>query len=234
MTGRRRAGAAAPWPLRRNLAAFYAYRLTKNALFHVAVLVPFYRAHGLDYTQIMLVQSVYYIAKALCDVPAGAFADSVGRRRALTLGSVVHAASYLCIFLGHGLPLFALGEGLSGLGMSLASAADSAIAYDTLLAAGRSADYQRVEGVASALRVLGIGVVPAAGSLLATIDIGLPYLFSAAVILMSGLIALAFVEVMPQASAGPPLAVARRRPFGRDVMARMKAGVGVVAASPRL
>ncbi|MCL6450146.1 MAG: MFS transporter [Acetobacteraceae bacterium] len=214
--------------LDRNITLFYWYRLTKFALFHVAVLVPFYRSRGLSFSEIMLVQAVYYLAKGLLDVPTGALADSLGRRRVLVLGSVVSGLSYLLIFGSRSLPLFMLGEGLSGLGMSLSSSADSAMAYDTLLAQGRGRHYQRVEGNAYALRLAAMGLFPVAGSALATRGLGLPYLASAAVILLSGLFAVGLHEPAPVSPAAQ---------LGRDlgqVGRTVWQGAREVARSPRL
>ncbi len=67
--------------MEKNIRRFYWYRLTKFGLFHIAILVLFYQERGLSFSQIMILQSVYYFAKVLSEVPTGAWADRVGRKK---------------------------------------------------------------------------------------------------------------------------------------------------------
>ncbi|MCK4403605.1 MAG: MFS transporter [candidate division Zixibacteria bacterium] len=180
--------------MEKNIRRFYWYRLTKFGLFHIAILVLFYQERGLSFSQIMILQSVYYFAKVLSEVPTGAWADRVGRKKLLVLGSFFHSLAYLLIFFSHSLILFILGEIIAGISMSFAYGADSALAYDTLKSLGRGDEYQRVEGNANSMRYLGFALFAPVGGLLATIDLALPYLASSIVIFLSGLIALTLVE----------------------------------------
>lgn len=180
--------------MEKNIRRFYWYRLTKFSLFHIAILVIFYQTRGLSFSQIMILQSLYYFAKVLSEVPTGAWADRVGRKKALVLGSFFHSLGYLLIFLSHSFVLFVVGEIIAGVSMSFAYGADSALAYDTLKSLGRSDQYQRVEGNANSMRHLGFAVFAPVGGLLATMNLALPYLASSIGIFMSGLIALTLVE----------------------------------------
>ena len=178
----------------KNIIKFYWYRLTKFSLFHIAILVLFYQERGLSFSQIMILQSLYYFAKVLSEVPTGAWADRVGRKKSLIFGSFFHSSAYLLIFLSHSFILFILGEIIAGISMSFAYGADSALAYDTLKSLGRKDEYQRVEGNGNSMRFLGFALFAPVGGLLATKSLALPYLASSIVIFLSGLVALTFVE----------------------------------------
>jgi MFS family permease len=178
----------------KNVARFYWYRLTKFSLFHIAILVLFYQQRGLSFSQIMLLQSLYYLAKVISEVPTGAWADRVGRKKSLVIGSFFHSLAYLLIFLSHSLFLFVLGEAVAGISMSFAYGADSALAYDTLKSLGREDEYQRIEGNGNGMRQLSFALFAPIGGLLATVSLSLPYLASSVGIFASGLIALTFVE----------------------------------------
>lgn len=180
--------------MEKNVRKFYWYRLTKFSLFHIAILVLFYQERGLSFSQIMILQSIYYFAKVLSEVPTGALADRVGRKKALILGSFCHSFAYLLIFFSHSLVLFILGEIIAGISMSFAYGADSALAYDTLKHLGKSEDYQRIEGNANSMRHLGFAIFAPLGGLLATVNLSLPYLASSIGIFFSGLIAMTLVE----------------------------------------
>ena len=180
--------------MEKNVRKFYWYRLTKYSLFHIAVFILFYQQRGLSFSQIMILQSIYYFAKVLSEVPTGALADRMGRKKSLVIGSFCHSFAYLLIFFSHSLFLFMLGEIIAGIAMSFAYGADSALAYDTLKGLGKSEEYQRIEGNANSMRHLGFAIFAPLGGLLATIDLSLPYLASSIGIFFSGLIALTLVE----------------------------------------
>jgi len=180
--------------MEKNIPRFYLYRLTKFSLFHIAILVLFYQERGLSFSQIMILQSIYYFAKVLSEIPTGAWADRVGRKKSLILGSFFHSLAYLLIFFSHSLILFILGEIIAGISMSFAYGADSALAYDTLKSLGRGDEYQKIEGNANSMRHLGFALFAPVGGLLATINLALPYLASSIGIFFSGLIALTLVE----------------------------------------
>jgi MFS family permease len=203
--------------MERNLAKFYWYRLTKFSLFHIAILVLFYQQRGLSFSQIMLLQSLYYLAKVVSEVPTGAWADRVGRKSSLVIGSFFHSLAYLLIFLSHSLTLFVLGEMVAGVSMSFAYGADSALAYDTLKRLGREDEYQRVEGNGNGMRQLSFALFAPLGGLLATINLALPYLASAAVIFASGLIALTFVEPPADRTESPAGQLEVRRRFYHEI-----------------
>jgi MFS family permease len=200
--------------MEKNVRKFYWYRLTKFSLFHIAILVLFYQERGLSFSQIMILQSIYYFAKVLSEVPTGALADRVGRKKALVLGSFCHSSAYLLIFFSHSLSLFILGEIIAGISMSFAYGADSALAYDTLKHLGKSEDYQRIEGNANGMRHLGFAIFAPLGGLLATVNLSLPYLASSVGIFFSGLIALTLVEPPGEGQSGEePTLSARKKSY---------------------
>jgi MFS family permease len=180
--------------MEKNVSRFYWYRLTKFGLFHIAILVIFYQQRGLSFSQIMVLQSVYYFAKVLSEVPTGAWADRVGRKKSLILGSFFHSSAYLLIFLSRSFILFNIGEIIAGIAMSFASGADSALAYDSLKSLGKENEYKRVEGNGTGMKHLAFALFAPVGGFLATMNLALPYLASSIVIFLSGLIALTFVE----------------------------------------
>jgi len=197
--------------MEKNVRKFYWYRLTKFSLFHIAILVLFYQERGLSFSQIMILQSIYYFAKVLSEVPTGALADRAGRKNALILGSFCHSFAYLLIFFSHSLFLFILGEIVAGISMSFAYGADSALAYDTLKHLGKSEDYQRIEGNANSMRHLGFAIFAPLGGLLATVNLSLPYLASSVGIFSSGLIALTLVEPPGEAKSGEESTLSARK-----------------------
>jgi hypothetical protein len=96
--------------------------------------------------------------------------------------------------LGHGFVLFALAEALGALSMTLCSGADSAYLFDLLNDNGRGEEYPRREGTASVWHLGGSTLAFAAGGLLGSIDLVLPYVVTAGVASLAFFVALCMRE----------------------------------------
>jgi len=147
---------ASPAPLavlqdtaRHNLARFIAFRVFFNARWYYPVITVVFLDFGLTLEQYALL-NVFWAASIVClELPLGAVADRIGRRRVLVLAA-------LCMVLEQAILAFApLGVSwlfwlflanriLSGTAEALASGADEALAYDSLRDAGREAQWPHI------------------------------------------------------------------------------------------
>ncbi len=187
---------------RRNLLLFHVYRFLSTSYLFIPVL--YLQARGLSYTQIGLLSSVYCVTVMVFEVPTGALADHFGRRLAMALGSLLMAVGCLVDFWGRSFFWFAAGDGLLALGMTLTSGADSAYLFDLLRDAGRVLDYRRLEGSATAAKLIGASLALVAGGWVARTDIALTYAISAGVCFLSACIA-AVLEEQKQDPALPAI-----------------------------
>ena len=149
---------------------------------------------GLGFDEIMLLSALYSVIVILVEVPTGALADRIGRRQSMMAGSLALVASGVIAYFAHGLLVFAVAEIFAAVSMSLCSGADSAYLYDLLAANGRSHEYARREGTASAWHQAGSAVAFAAGGLLGEVNLALPYAATAVVGVGAFFIALAMRE----------------------------------------
>ncbi|MGW1375015.1 MFS transporter [Streptomyces sp. NPDC002446] len=185
-----------------------AFQLLFNLLWWMPVFYAYQRQAGLSDGQIFGIQSIYYIAFCLFEIPTGLVADRLGARNCLRAGAVVMTAANLAPlfaptytgFLAHFLAIAA--------GRSLTSGAASAYLYDSLRAEGAGEHYLKAEGQA---RAWGLGAKvlcwPLVGPLMELAH-GAPYALSAASAAGSLLCAL----VLPGRAPSPPVAAPRRRP----------------------
>jgi MFS family permease len=180
--------------LTRDLRLFNVYRFLSTSYLFMPVLVLFFQARGLDFTQIALLNTVYALTAIVCEVPTGALADRFGRRFAMVAGSLMMAVGSLVDWRGHDFWTFAVGEGLLALGMTLTSGADSAYLFDLLRAAGREHEYRQREGSATAAKLVGAAAALVAGGLLGKHDLALTYLVTAAVCATAGAVAWGMME----------------------------------------
>src|SRR5580692_10678479 len=99
---------------RRYYAMWWGYAFAGGFLYGVYPL--FLRSRGLDQFEINSVLATYFIVTFLTDVPTGAFADALGRRRAFILGCTLRSTAFLVYFFAHHYPFFLLGESIDGVG----------------------------------------------------------------------------------------------------------------------
>ncbi len=142
----------------RNIRLFIALRVFFNARFYYPVFTILFLDYGLTIEQFALLNTVWAITIVCAEVPSGALADILGRKYLLvgTAFMMVAEMSLLAFVpLGNStliFTVFLINRMLSGLAEAMASGADEAIAYDSLVAEGNPADWPRVLSVQMTLR----------------------------------------------------------------------------------
>lgn len=128
----------------------------------------------------MPLPDIYYMESAvLCicvalDIPSGALADLIGRKRSIIIGRVFLLGSAV-FFTIMRTPIDAwIGNILWAIGFSMQSGADTALLYDTLKEHGRQDEFKRVEGQAIGSRLILVACCSLITGLLANIELRLP------------------------------------------------------------
>jgi len=120
--------------MRRYFTVWSIYSFGGGFLFGVYPL--FLRARGLNQLQMNSVLATYFMVTFLTDVPTGAFADALGRRRSFVLGCALRAVAFTVYFLAYRYPMFLLGETIDGIGTTFCNGAIDAWGVDALDQAG--------------------------------------------------------------------------------------------------
>ncbi len=134
----------------RNVRLFIAFRVFFNARFYYPVFTIMFLDFGLTLDQFALLNAAWAASIVLLEVPSGALADTIGRRKLLVITGIlmVIEIAILCFVpLGNVTLLFAVfvvNRILSGAAEAAASGADEAIAYDSLKKEGDARDWPRV------------------------------------------------------------------------------------------
>lgn len=133
-----------------NIRLFIAFRVFFNARFYYPVFTILFLDFGLTIEQFALLNTVWAITIVCAEVPSGALADLLGRKNLIVTTSllmVVELSLLAFVPLGNGTLIFwafLLNRILSGLAEAMASGADEAIAYDTLVDKGLEDDWPKV------------------------------------------------------------------------------------------
>ena len=160
--------------LRKNILSFYLFKGLSGFFFITPVLVLFWQENNLNFTEIMVLQSLFAIAVVILEVPSGYFADIFGRKNTLLFSSVFFLAGGIIYTLAKGFFTFLAAEICFAFAMSFASGADSAFVYDTLLAEGREKSYARVWGKGYGIFLIVLAVSTSLGGLMAKINLRFP------------------------------------------------------------
>ncbi len=141
-----------------NIRLFIAFRIFFNARLYYPVFTVLFLDYGLSIEQFAILNTVWAITIVIAEVPSGALADVIGRKKLLLLTSSLMIFEMLLLAfvpLGNATLIFSvflLNRVLSGLAEAMASGADEAIAYDTLVERGDPKDWPRVLSVQMRLR----------------------------------------------------------------------------------
>ena len=134
---------------RRNVPLFVAFRILFNMRFYYPVFMILFLDFGITLEQFGLLNAVWAAAIVLLEVPSGALADLVGRRRLLVAAASLMVVEMLLLCLVPVpsvwvFPALLLNRIVSGAAEAFASGADEALAYDSLQAAGHAAQWPQV------------------------------------------------------------------------------------------
>ncbi|MFE0515461.1 MFS transporter [Streptomyces sp. NPDC058964] len=186
------------------------FQLLFNLLWWMPVFYAYQRDAGLSDGQIFGIQSIYYIAFCLFEIPTGLVADRIGARNCLRAGAVVMTAANMMPVLEPSYTGFLVHFLAIAAGRSLTSGAASAYLYDGLRAEGTDAHYLRAEGTARALGLAAKVVCwPLVGPLM-TLAPQTPYVLSAASAAGSLGCALALPRLAPRDTDAAARASGRR------------------------
>lgn len=142
-------------PLRKNVLRVIrlnnGFQLLFNLLWWMPVFYEYQKQAGLSDSQIFGIQSIYYVAFCLLEIPTGLLADRIGQRRCLQLGAAVMTAANLVPVAWPSFSGFLLHFLAIAAARSLVSGASSAYLYEYLHANGAGEHYVQAEGTARSL-----------------------------------------------------------------------------------
>jgi MFS family permease len=172
--------------MRRYFAVWWVYSFGGGFLFGVYPL--FLRARGLNQLQMNSVLATYFAVTFLTDVPTGAFADALGRRRSFMLGCALRTVAFVVYFFAYRYPMFLLGETIDGVGTTFCNGAVDAWGVDALDQAGFQGLKDRLFSRISQLTNVGFMASAIIGAYVAAHNIAWPWVLGAAGYSVAGMV----------------------------------------------
>lgn len=177
-----------------NVKKYYTFNFFNSLEFFAPVIVLFWQSKGLNFSQIMLLQSIYALGVIVLELPTGALADYLGKRISLVLGSLFFTAGFFIYGISNEFWQFIVGELTIGTGAALISGADSAFIHESLKAMGRGSDYKKTEGRVRGLTSISRAMGKILGGLLASISLSYTLIATAVSTFLAFLMSLSFKE----------------------------------------
>lgn len=184
---------------RANVWKMYLFRFFGGLHFIGGVLVPFFTDWaGINFTQIMILQSWFMLWIFVLEVPSGAVADYLGRKHALVLACGVSATGAVVYSSMPNFYVFLLGEMLFAVSQALFSGSTEAFVYDTLKKIDQSKKSKEVFGRTESFGLAGIMIGAPFGSIIAaTFGLRAPMLLHTVPSTIAFIVALTFKEPEP-------------------------------------
>lgn len=141
----------------RNITLFYLLAIFLNAWFTTSNWV-FMFAQYISVTQIGIVEGVAVLVAIMMEVPSGALADLIGKKKTIIFGSLMQILSCIILVQAREFWQFLVGNICMFIGFSFHSGTIEAFAYDALLEHKQQDKYSKVigkHGVLSTITVVG-------------------------------------------------------------------------------
>ncbi len=114
----------------------------------------FFLSNGLTQTQIGTLFSCFMISLAILEIPTGAYADTIGHKSSVALGTFLLAISYLILAVGTQFYTFLIAMLVSSAGLAFQSGALSSLMYDLLHKTEMISQFEKVQGRMNAIFML--------------------------------------------------------------------------------
>ncbi|VEN74152.1 conserved membrane hypothetical protein [Candidatus Desulfarcum epimagneticum] len=155
-----------------NIRRYIGFKVLFNSRFYYPVFAILFLDFGLSVAQFAILNAVWAATIVAAEVPSGALADVIGRKRLLVFATFTMVVEVgLISFVPTSDPslvfyVFLINRVLSGLAEAAASGADEALAYDSLKARGNLDDWGRVLELLARFQSIGFIVAMSAGAAL--------------------------------------------------------------------
>lgn len=153
--------------LKRNLPLDYVAAFLTNLNMQNVVWVLYLAYCGLNLAEIGILEGIYHATSIICEIPSGAAADLLGRKRSMMLSRICAAISCAIMLFSKSFGLFAVSFIIQALGNNLNSGSEEALVYDSMRYLGQEEQYLKVCGRLNIIIEVSQGLATVLGGILA-------------------------------------------------------------------
>ncbi len=162
--------------MKRNILLYKWYAVLSEPVFWGPTIILFIQNAGkMSLPEIYLMEAIVLGFMVLLEIPSGALADIVGRKKTILTGQFFVLISVILLaFINSSTDVW-ISNFVCMIGMVCRSGADSALLYDSLKEIGREIDYQEIQGNALGNKLLAYAFCSLVVGFLSEIDLRLPF-----------------------------------------------------------
>lgn len=132
--------------IKRNIKLDYISTFITNLNMQSSIWVLYLAYCGMNLMQIGLLEGIYHATGIVCEIPSGALADLVGRKKSMILGRICVTISCIIMLFTRNFWWFAFSFFLQALGNNFNSGSEEALVYDSMICLGEEENYIRING----------------------------------------------------------------------------------------
>lgn len=182
--------------IKENIRLDYFYRFFSNFSITSAIWVLYLGYKGMNLIQIGLLESIFHITGLIFEIPTGAIADLLGRKKTIVIGRVLSLVACLIVMFSNNFIYLAIGFSIDALSYNLNSGSEDALVYDSLKILGKENEYEKILGRYNLIIEIAGGIAVFIGGALANISFTLSYAAAIFINLISLFFSLRFFEVL--------------------------------------
>jgi MFS family permease len=158
----------------RNIGIYYLMTVAQSAAFMSGNWI-FFWLRLMTYGQLGIVDAISFAFGLLMEVPTGAIADLVGKKRAVILAQACLGAGFIVMALADVAWVLIAGFWLAQTGWAFYSGAAEALAFDSLKEHGQEAEYTRVAAASNMIGIIVFVVSILLGGVMYNLNERLPH-----------------------------------------------------------
>lgn len=179
-----------------NLKLFYLFEAFREPLFWGAILITYIqKVSGMSLADIFFMESVCVFVMIFLEIPSGALADILGRKKTIIGGMICEFITLLLFAFANSPWDIWIANIICFAGVALIHGADTSLLYDTLKFLGReNQDFKVIKGRAASGLLLICAIANLASGYLAEINLRLPMYLAIGFFLISVITSFFFTE----------------------------------------
>lgn len=153
--------------LRRNIKLDYLCTFLTNLNMQSSVWVLYLAYCQMSLMQIGILEGIYHATSIICEIPSGALADLVGRKKSMILSRICVTISCMIMLFSRSFWLFALSFVIQAWGNNLNSGSEEALVYDSMKCLSEENLYIKINGRINTIIEISQAIATVAGGILA-------------------------------------------------------------------
>ncbi len=167
--------------IKRNISIDYIFRFISCFSITDAIWVLYLTYKGLPLWQIGILEGVFHITGFVSEVPTGAIADLMGRKKVIICSRICTILSCIIMLFADNMWQFAIGFIFNAWGYNLLSGSEEALLYDSFISLKREDDYYKVNSKMDVIIEIAQGLAIFVGGMLA--ELSFTYCYIAAIVI---------------------------------------------------